>query len=230
VTRVLGTALLWAAFDEEAKDSIPLQLLGRIHAAYERNKVVLHGTLEEDENPVARILVEVYEVEGILMVTDMGVEEGEQDMQQGRQNEDNRRGGDIISLRREIHELKTTVGAVKTQQDQMKMDSNQNFKQVFRHLNRIESQPGRRTRVADDDGAPADQDHLPEHHARLARCPKTLHLLWDEWTNGINGSKAARTFTARERGRVKHVFSKRKIFWDKVSKLVRSGGHGIVCN
>ena len=33
----------------------------------------------------------------------------------------------------------------------------------------------------------------------------------------------ARTFTARERGQVKHVFSKRKIFWDKVRELVRSG-------
>jgi hypothetical protein len=38
--------------------------------------VVLHGTLEEDKNPVVRILVEVYEVEGILMVMDMGVEKG----------------------------------------------------------------------------------------------------------------------------------------------------------
>ena len=107
----------------------------------------------------------------------------------------------------------------------MKIDCNQNFKRVFRHFNRIESRPGRRTRIADDDGVPVDQDNhdIPEHHARLSRCPKTLHLLWDEWINGINGNKSARTFTARERGRVKHVFSKRKIFWDKVSELVRSG-------
>ena len=41
--------------------------------------------------------------------------------------------------------------------------------------------------------------------------------------NGLRGNKAARSFTARERGRVKHIFSKRKIFWDKVSELVRSG-------
>eukprot|EP00978_Attheya_sp_CCMP212_P002301 scaffold4733_cov38-Attheya_sp.AAC.2 len=155
------------------------------------------------------------------------------------------------SLRREIHELKATIVSIKNQQDQMKIDLNQNFKQLLRHLNRIESQPGRPTRVADDDGAPANQDHPPEHHdgapadqdhppehhdgapadqnhppehhARLAMCPKTLHLLWDEWTDGINGNKAARTFTAQERGRVKHVFSKRKIFWNKVSELVRSG-------
>ena len=95
---------------------------------------------------------------------------------------------------------------------------------MFRHLNRIESQPGRRVRVAGDDGQPLHDDHQPPgNDARLSRCPKTLHQLWDEWTNGLSGNKAARSFTARERGRVKHVFSKQKVFWDKVSQFVRSG-------
>jgi hypothetical protein len=130
---------------------------------------------------------------------------------------------EIKSLRREIRELKAIIDSMKNQQDQMRIDSNRNFKQVFRHLNRIESQPGQHTRVSDGDGPPPNQDHPPEQHARLSRCPKTLHLLWDEWAHGINGNKAAKTFSARERGRVKHLFSKRKVFWDKVSELVRSG-------
>jgi len=31
-------------------------------------------------------------------------------------------------------------------------------------------------------------------------------------------------FTPSERGRVKHVFSKRKVFWDKISTMVLQAG------
>jgi hypothetical protein len=44
------------------------------------------------------------------------------------------------------------------------------------------------------------------------------------WMDGLAGKfKAARLFAARERGRVKHTFSKRKVFWDKASEVVRAG-------
>jgi hypothetical protein len=231
VARILGTALLWAAFDNEAKKMIPLGLLQQIHEAFDANRILLQGTVEQNENPVLRITLEVYESEGLLMVSDIDGEEGEQGggtLEQGgntpqrRRNEEDRRV-EVSWLRRELHEAKLTMASMKSQQDGMRIETNQNFKIVFRQLNRIESQPGRRTRVAADDGAPADLDRPAEHNARLGRCPKTLHLLWDEWTNGLNGNLAARRFTTRERGRVKHVYSKRKIFWDKVGELVRSG-------
>mmetsp|Transcript_95008 Transcript_95008/g.264004 ORF Transcript_95008/g.264004 Transcript_95008/m.264004 type:complete len:195 (-) Transcript_95008:29-613(-) len=154
------------------------------------------------------------------MVTDMH-DTGQNDTRQERQNEDDRRG-EILGLKRTIHELSTIVNGMRSTQDQMKIEQKDHFNKVFHQLNRIASQPGRRTRVADDHGR--NTDHEPPHEtARLSRCPKTLHLLWDEWTNGISGNKPARLFTIRERGRSKHVFSKRKVFWNKVSELVRSG-------
>jgi hypothetical protein len=41
-----------------------------------------------------------------------------------------------------------------------------------------------------------------------------------EWMDGLGGFKAARLFTAQESGRVKHTFSKRKVFRDKVDEMV----------
>ena len=39
----------------------------------------------------------------------------------------------------------------------------------------------------------------------------------------MGGHKAARDFTREERGKVKFVYSRRKVFWDMVSKLINAG-------
>ena len=44
-----------------------------------------------------------------------------------------------------------------------------------------------------------------------------------EWHEGIGGRKPARLFTPRERGRVKQLYSRRKVFWDVVAPLVQAG-------
>lgn len=64
-------------------------------------------------------------------------------------------------------------------------------------------------------------NHLPP--AELSSCPRTLYDLWLEYEEGIGGRKAARLFTAQERGRVKHTYTRRKIVWDLVKKLIRNG-------
>ena len=40
---------------------------------------------------------------------------------------------------------------------------------------------------------------------------------------GRDGMKPAPLFTSSERGRVKHVLSRRKVFWDKISTMVQAG-------
>ena len=62
-----------------------------------------------------------------------------------------------------------------------------------------------------------------QQNVTLSRSPKTLFELWDEWTHGLNGRKAAKDFTHVERGQVKHKFSRRKVVWDCVIKLINSG-------
>ena len=64
------------------------------------------------------------------------------------------------------------------------------------------------------------QDQRP---AVLMSNPKFLHVLWDEWTNGVNGSLPASEFTAEQRGRCRAKYSQRKVFWDCMLRLIRAG-------
>ena len=57
----------------------------------------------------------------------------------------------------------------------------------------------------------------------LMRCPRTLHVLWSEYQFGNGGNKPAKLFTARERGKVKFVYSLRKPFWTLVEKIICLG-------
>jgi hypothetical protein len=47
--------------------------------------------------------------------------------------------------------------------------------------------------------------------------------LWNEYEFGIGNRKPAKLFTAAERGKVKYIYYRRKIVWDNIAELVRSG-------
>jgi len=53
--------------------------------------------------------------------------------------------------------------------------------------------------------------------------PRDLYQLWNEYEFGLGGRKPARQFTAVERGAVKCSYSRRKIVWDAIDRMVRSG-------
>jgi hypothetical protein len=77
-------------------------------------------------------------------------------------------------------------------------------------------------------GAVASQmvaNHLGDPKAMLSANPRSLILVWEEWTYGltVNGNKPASQFTSQERGKNKHKFCRHKVFWDLVSNLVRAG-------
>ena len=57
----------------------------------------------------------------------------------------------------------------------------------------------------------------------LSDRPKTLEDLWEEWTTGLHGEKAAKDFTAAERGADKCRFCRRRVFWDCVRERGRVG-------
>ncbi|KAL3666787.1 hypothetical protein V7S43_008407 [Phytophthora oleae] len=59
--------------------------------------------------------------------------------------------------------------------------------------------------------------------ARLSKRPKDLYELWHEYQVGCGDLKAAKDFTTIGRGANKFAYSRRKVFWDVVSSLVRSG-------
>jgi Transcriptional activator of glycolytic enzymes len=65
-------------------------------------------------------------------------------------------------------------------------------------------------------------NHPGDPKAVLAVTPRTLHLIWDKWTTGLNGNKPASEFTREERGKDKHKFHRRKVLWDAIGKLVQA--------
>jgi Transcriptional activator of glycolytic enzymes len=66
-------------------------------------------------------------------------------------------------------------------------------------------------------------NHLGDPKAMLSANPRSLILVWEEWTHGLNGNKPASQFTSQQRGQNKHKFCWRKVFWDLVSNLVQAG-------
>ena len=61
------------------------------------------------------------------------------------------------------------------------------------------------------------------YRVTLSNCPRTLHDLWVEYQFGLGGRKAAKEFTPSERGAVKYKYHRRKVVWDMVAELIRSG-------
>ena len=53
--------------------------------------------------------------------------------------------------------------------------------------------------------------------------PRDLYQLWNEYTQGLNGNKPASQFTARERGRWKHKYTRRRVFWEWMGKMIAAG-------
>jgi hypothetical protein len=76
----------------------------------------------------------------------------------------------------------------------------------------------------------ANQEQAPAqpNPATLSRNPRTLYVLWLEYMEGIGGRKAARLFTAQERGQVKYNYHRRKVAWDAIATMVRAGNNADV--
>jgi hypothetical protein len=112
------------------------------------------------------------------------------------------------------------------------------FTTVNANIRRIALQPGVRGPVGtmrqqsggDDDDRTVDAALLlatagvGAAPASLSPNPKNLYELWHEYQVGLGGRKAAKLFTAQERGgKVKHKYHRRNVIWTMVSGLVRSG-------
>lgn len=62
-----------------------------------------------------------------------------------------------------------------------------------------------------------------QYESTLSDNPKDLYVLWEEYEFGLQGRKAAKSFSSRERGRVRYKYHRRKVVWDRVLELIRHG-------
>jgi hypothetical protein len=65
-------------------------------------------------------------------------------------------------------------------------------------------------------------DRTP-YNVTLSDNPRDLYVLWEEYEFGINGRKASKRFSVRERGQVKYKYHRQKVVWDKIAHLIRQG-------
>ncbi len=136
----------------------------------------------------------------------------------------------LSQIRRELQEVRANQMADR-------VASQKSFTVVNANIRRIALQPGVRgggvssmRAGGNDDTRTGDAAPLPATAgygaapASLSPNPKNLYELWQEYQCGIGGRKAAKLFTAKERGgKVKHKYHRRKVIWSLVSGLVRVG-------
>ena len=103
-------------------------------------------------------------------------------------------------------------------------DLKRRLRRIEENLRSIQVAPARRGGAHGPVAYRLGTDAGDTRPAVLHGCPRTLAVLWDEYQNGIGGNKPARMFTRRERGgRVKFRYSRRKVFWDCMSRLLSRG-------
>jgi Transcriptional activator of glycolytic enzymes len=142
-------------------------------------------------------------------------------------------------LQAQINQIDRAIAAyaeeTRTQFEAIHAQMAQFQRAVASNFNRLNRHPLRMLQAAAAGDAPAPVVQAPivrgpeqrqpdvDQNADLCPTPRTLHELWMEWQSGIAGRKPARLFTARERGRRKSTFCRRKAFWEVVQLMTRRG-------
>ena len=220
VAVVLALPILWACFADGMETSMPPELQNRIRTAYAEI-----WQLPPDENPVKKVLLVVSGVDSevhIDEIGDMDNDGGERNGNYGHQEGRNNLDANVIracysqitSLRNEVQELR----------DEMQHEHVRSREGESRHFSLLNSSiqlaflPARRITARITNKVETEIGY-----ATLSRNTKNLYLLWQEYEFGLDGRKAAKLFTSSERGKVKHSYYRRKVFWDQISFMVRLG-------
>lgn len=128
----------------------------------------------------------------------------------------------LIGMRKDNQDLRSELARVHERSNSRLNVINRNVIHLLRNpVRRYQQQE--QQRAIENSVAENDADEEPNLYATLSKKPKTLHSLWNEFEFGVGNKKAAKDFTARERGKVKYCYHRRKVVWDKVSEMVRCG-------
>ena len=91
-------------------------------------------------------------------------------------------------------------------------------------LNRIAKIPAQKSNITNNFSSTSHDSSPPlhpyfcstetpkTHTPTLSKNPKTLHVFWHEYEFEIGGRRAAKSFSRKEHGENRHVYSKRNIF------------------
>jgi hypothetical protein len=201
IAEVLALPLLWAAYEREspcngvAQTIIPSRLADLI-----RERWVAAGGLV-DVNPIEKIKLAVEQNADQLILIPLitnGVEEGTH--QEGP-----------CALQQRVEDMRNDLTGIFAEHRRFMSTINTNVR-------RIVVRPVVQGRINDTSASGASRVRV-----KLSKSPRDLWTLWMEYESGLNGQKPARDFTAVERGANKFTYSRRKVVWDAVEKLMKRG-------
>lgn len=121
----------------------------------------------------------------------------------------------VINMKRRMEEIYSSLRA---EVDCNHTETKQKIQRLNASIKRIAVQPVVRS-VAHDH----EMVSQPSHSVRLSKGPVNLFELWKEYQFGLGGRAPARLFSPNERGQNRSTYSLRKVFWDAVLELIRSG-------
>jgi Transcriptional activator of glycolytic enzymes len=203
------------------------------------------GNFEHDTNPIEKTQVGVYSTGTNLHIDPVAVALGEVNAAgiNAPINAPNN-GMNNQAVMAQVNAIRVqnseVMNMLRTQHEVLQEELKQLKRIVARFANRPAQVSGgffaRRQPVAanatvfdDDDGddgaiigGPVGE-HPVEYAVSLSSCPRNLYALWEEYEFGLNGQKAAKRFTSRERGRVRYKYTRRKIVWDRITLMIRQG-------
>ena len=232
VARVLALPLLWAAYEREAPVSgaqctlIPTRLAEEIQLEW------IHAGGIPDVNPVEKIgLAVVQNGEQMCLVIlrthrhdndgnegAIGMEEPRMGMEPaGGLEEQGTTGtpeydGRVSVLTSQLFLLQNRIEDLKNELSSILADHKRYMVNMNTNVRRIAAQPVVRALVP-----PSSEKTIM---SKLTKSPSDLFVLWREYEQGLDGGKAAKDYTAVERGRNKHIYSRMRVFWDAVVKLM----------
>ena len=232
VSLVLGRALLWRCMDVSESIVVPEGIKARVRTAF--TELAHRNHVSSVENPVVKVDMIVTGHDARVFID---FNEEEDDVSQRNFSGTVRMIIDheqirytnslLVWLRKDNQELRVEL----KRRHEIQEISN---KKIMRSVNHIMMNPIRSLRNSNatnnlrnifegTNEATTTRGEVEMNSALLSNNPKSLHTLWNEYEFGLGNNKAAKDFTSKERGKVKYLYHRRKVVWEKVTEMVRSG-------
>ena len=232
---LFGRAILWFVYTENA-GYLPDEMVEHIKAAYESVR-----TIPDNQNPVKKVEqvvsghnAQVF-IESIESTDDDNNAQGHSNTvadpppsqsRRRRQHDD----GMLHAILAQGQRQQQSINGLNQRFDSVDAQLRTQGQILRRVANRIDSNPvgmlqrAAARQVTQQPAATTEEREANIHStATLAPNVRSLEMLWQEWIQGIGTRKAAKDFTAIERGKCKHKFCRRKIVWDLMARHVRAG-------
>lgn len=235
---LFGKALLWLAHSEHC-NHMPEPMCHAIREAY----TTVH-MLPEGNNPIQKRLLAITGGGAQVFMEDIGGNDKENPQAPPAQgnntpNHDNLNGQSnrqlLLSLMNQMSAVRNSITQQGSTMEVFRATLT-NQKRTLRSLvRRLDANPlhqlqraNQRARAGAEPRSPPRALQVDGHidpRAVLQPSIRTLQGLWEEYIHGIGHNKPAKYFTSGERGRrqTKFKYSRRKIFWTLVERLVARG-------